>query len=130
MTYAHWSVRVVSHMIDILACGAPNIIAGVFDPGNVALQVGMGAVSLSLLAYNRWYLAGRTGQSWGKHLMDTTMVRSDGSPEVGVLRAFLRDLAHLLDTLSCFVGWFWPLRDAKRQTFADKLASTAVLSTV
>ncbi|MDH6132115.1 putative RDD family membrane protein YckC [Kitasatospora sp. MAA4] len=126
MTYAHWSVRVVAHMIDLLACGVPNVLAGVFDPRNVALQVGMGAVSLTLFGYNRWYLGGRTGQSWGKHLMDTRMVRLDGSPEVGVLRAFLRDVAHLLDTLPCCVGWFWPIWDAKRQTFADKLASTAV----
>ncbi|MGF1432300.1 RDD family protein [Kitasatospora sp. LaBMicrA B282] len=127
MTYTHWSVRVIGYVIDVLACAAPNIIAGVVSPDSDGLQVGLLALSLLLLAYNRWYLAGRTGQSWGKHLMGTHLVRLDGTEPVGVLRAFLRDLAHLLDTLPCYLGWFWPLWDRKHQTFADKLAATAVL---
>jgi hypothetical protein len=52
----------------------------------------------------------------------------DTTSTVGPLRAFLRDLAHLLDTLPCFLGWFWPIWDGRRQTFADKLAHTAVLA--
>ncbi|GAA1068976.1 hypothetical protein GCM10009665_75050 [Kitasatospora nipponensis] len=126
MNYAHWSVRVVSLLIDVLACAAPNIIAGVVDPDNVGLQVGMLFVSLALFGYDRWYQAGRTGQSWGRQLMGLRLVRLDDGRPVGVLRAFLRDLAHLLDTLPCLLGWFWPLWDARRQTFADKLATTAV----
>ncbi|MDH6114837.1 putative RDD family membrane protein YckC [Kitasatospora sp. MAP12-15] len=128
--YAYWSLRVISFLIDMLACWMPNIVAGVVDPDNTALQVGLLAVSIALLAFNRWYLAGRTGQSWGKRLMETRLVRLDGGSgsdgEIGVLRSFLRDLAHLLDTLPCLLGWFWPLWDTRRQTFADKLAGTAV----
>ncbi len=126
MTYAYWSSRVMAYLIDALLCGLPNIVAGVLAPDSTGLQVGLGALSLLLLGYNRWYLAGRTGQSWGKRLIGTRMVRLDGTAEVGVLRAFLRDLAHVLDSLPCYLGWFWPLWDAKRQTFADKLAGTAV----
>ncbi len=33
-----------------------------------------------------------------------------GEP-VGILRLTARELAHLLDTLSFFVGWLWPLWD-------------------
>lgn len=126
MTYAPWSSRVVGFLIDLLFCALPNVIAGVLAPRNGALQVGMGAVSLLLFGYDRWYQAGRTGQSWGRHLIGMRLVRLDGAPETGVLRAFLRDLAHLLDTLPCLLGWFWPLWDAKDQTFADKLAATTV----
>lgn len=128
MSYAHWSMRVVAYLIDVLACGAPNIIAGVFDPGHPGIQAGLGVLSLLLFAYNRWYLAGRTGQSWGKRLMDLRLIRLDGTEPVGVLRAFLRDLAHLLDSIPCYIGWFWPLWDRRRQTFADKVAATGVLA--
>ena len=38
----------------------------------------------------------------------------------------LRELAHLLDTLSVFVGWLWPLWDSRRRTFADLLLGTEV----
>ncbi|WP_051969769.1 RDD family protein [Kitasatospora azatica] len=128
MSYAHWSVRVVSFLIDLMACAAPNIVAGVVAPENIALQVGLGFLSLLLFGYNRWYLAGRTGQSWGKHLMGLHLVLLDApDTPVGPLRAFLRDVAHILDSLPCFLGWFWPLWDRRRQTFADKAASTAVL---
>jgi uncharacterized RDD family membrane protein YckC len=130
--YAHWSVRVVSFLIDLLACAAPNIVAGVVAPENTGLQVGMGAVSLLLFGYDRWYLAGNTGQSWGKRLMGVRLVLlpDSGTPSddpVGPRLAFLRDLGHLVDTLACLLGWFWPIWDRRRQTFADKLAATAVV---
>ncbi|GAA1957681.1 RDD family protein [Kitasatospora viridis] len=128
MSYAHWSVRVVAFLIDWLACAAPNIIAGVVDPDSTGLQVGLLFLSVALLAYNRWYLGGRTGQSWGKQLMDLHLGGlADGEP-IGPPRAFLRDVAHLLDTLPCYLGWAWPIWDRRKQTFADKVMSTAVRS--
>jgi uncharacterized RDD family membrane protein YckC len=127
VSYAHWTERVLSFLIDMLACFAPNIIAGAADPDNDALQVGLLVLSLSLLAYNRWYQAGRTGQSWGRQLLGSELTdAADGRP-TGMQRAFLRDLAHLLDAIPCFLGFLWPLWDHRRQTFADKLADTVVL---
>lgn len=41
-------------------------------------------------------------------------------------RLSLRSLAHIADFAS-FVGWFWPLRDGRKQTFADKIMETVVL---
>jgi Mce-associated membrane protein len=38
----------------------------------------------------------------------------------------LREFAHLLDTAAAFVGWFWPLWDSRRRTFADMLLRTEV----
>ena len=40
-------------------------------------------------------------------------------------KAFLRDLAHLLEGI-CFVGDLFPLWDQRRQTFADKIMTTVV----
>ena len=41
--------------------------------------------------------------------------------------AFVRQIAHILDSLPCNLGYLWPLWDQKRQTFADKVLSTVVL---
>jgi Mce-associated membrane protein len=43
-----------------------------------------------------------------------------------VLRLFVRDLAHLLDTAALFIGWLWPLWDRRGRTFADLLLRTEV----
>ena len=42
--------------------------------------------------------------------------------------AFVRDLAHIVDSVICYIGYLFPLWDARRQTFADKIMSTVVLS--
>ena len=51
---------------------------------------------------------------------------STGQP-IGALMAFVRQLAHFLDSLLCYIGYLWPLWDDKRQTFADKILSTVVV---
>ena len=45
--------------------------------------------------------------------------------------AFVRDIAHILDSIICGlpIGWLWPLWDAKRQTWADKVMKTVVVTT-
>ena len=39
----------------------------------------------------------------------------------------MRCLAHFVDSIACYVGWLWPLWDAKKQTFADKIMGTVVV---
>jgi uncharacterized RDD family membrane protein YckC len=41
----------------------------------------------------------------------------------GIGRAFV----HILDGIPCYLGYLWPLWDAKKQTFADKIMSTVVV---
>ena len=51
---------------------------------------------------------------------------ADGQP-IGGGMAFVRDLAHTVDGLICYVGYLMPLWDARRQTVADKMLNTVVL---
>jgi len=74
---------------------------------------------------NRVVLPATFGWSLGRALLGIEVVRRDGSA-VGVGQLALRELAHLLDTLSVCVGWLWPLWDSHRRTFADLLARTEV----
>lgn len=76
--------------------------------------------------YNRWLTAGRTGQSLGKRVLDTTLMAEVNGQPIGPANAFLRDLLHVLDGLAC-IGFLRPLWDAKRQTFADLIMKTVVV---
>jgi Mce-associated membrane protein len=81
-------------------------------------------VTLATMA-NRAVLPAILGWSLGRALLGIEVVQQGGAA-VGVGRLMLRELAHLLDTLSVFVGWLWPLWDSRRRTFADLLLRTEV----
>ncbi len=143
--YAPWVRRVLALVVDHLpSYVASALLLASYVPLYTALFRGDFSVRptwglytagllLSLAAFgftvwNRWVLAGRTGQSVGKRLTHLWLVGEvDGRP-VGVLTAFLRDLLHVLDSWS-YVGYLWPLWDDQHQTLADKIAQTVVVTT-
>ena len=82
-------------------------------------------LAILLLLLNRTVLPALTGWTLGRGLVGIVVTRRDGTTaEPSVL--LLRDVAHLLDTASMFVGWLWPLWDSRRRTFADMLLRTEV----
>jgi Mce-associated membrane protein len=82
-------------------------------------------LAILLLLANRTVLPALTGWSLGRGLFGTVVTRRDGAAtEPWFL--LLRDVAHLIDTASMFVGWLWPLWDSRRRTFADMLLRTEV----
>jgi uncharacterized RDD family membrane protein YckC len=137
-TLANWPQRVGAYLIDYLIAAIPAFLAVILfsgtDPGETP-SAGAGVVafllylvSLGIWIYNRAIMMGRTGQSWGKQVLNLRLVRmADGQPMGGGM-CFLRDLAHIIDAIPCYIGFLFPLWDARRQTFADKIVSTVVLS--
>jgi uncharacterized RDD family membrane protein YckC len=85
----------------------------------------MSLIILAIVVYNRWYLGGK-GQSFGKKQVGLVLVAESTGQPIGTGKAFLRDLAHILDSIICYIGWLFPLWDQKRQTIADKVMSTVV----
>jgi uncharacterized RDD family membrane protein YckC len=136
---ANWPQRVGAYLIDDLIAGIPAFLALILFSGSTADETASaGAVlvssllyllSLGIWIYNRAILQGRTGQSWGKQVLKLRLVRmADGQPMGGGM-AFLRDLLHILDALLCYLGFLWPIWDARRQClFSDKIMNTVVLS--
>jgi uncharacterized RDD family membrane protein YckC len=136
-TLANWPQRVGAYLIDYLIAAIPAFLAVLLfsgtDPGETP-STGAGVVafllylvSLGIWIYNRAILQGRTGQSWGKQVLNQRLVRmADGQP-MGAGMCFLRDLLHILDALVCYLGYLWPIWDARRQTFSDKIMNTVVL---
>lgn len=125
--YANWGQRFLGTLVDMLVFLVPYILVIVSQGKGVLLAIG----GIAIIGVAIWQLIreGRTGQTVGKQALGIRLVReSDGQP-LGVGMAFVRRLAHFLDSLACYLGWLWPAWDAKRQTFADKVCGSIVIRT-
>ncbi|CAM5575361.1 RDD family protein [Streptomyces fimicarius] len=128
---AHWGLRAGGLIIDGLVVGVPYFILGGIG-GAMGDSVGaifalLGFVALIGLAIWQLYQEGTTGQTIGKKAVGIRVLReADGRP-LGFGMAFVRRLAHFLDSIACYIGWLWPLWDEKKQTFADKVCSSVVV---
>lgn len=85
-------------------------------------------VPLAFFIWNTCLRQGRTGYSLGKGIVGIRLLREQTGQPIGGGLSFVRYLCHFLDSLACYLGWLWPLWDAKRQTFADKIMSTVVVN--
>ena len=147
--YAGWGSRIAAFIIDYLIIGVPvGVIYGIaaavggesptcssYDgtcSGGGLSGAGLAIAAIGWLlgiAGGLWLLhqEGTTGQTPGKKMVNIRVLReADGQP-IGMGMAFVRKLSHVLDYLPCCVGFLWPIWDAKKQTFADKIISTVVV---
>jgi len=87
---------------------------------------------LAIVGYAVWNTGlrqGRTGSSVGKSLSRIRVLDATTRQPIGLWRSVIRQLTHIVDVVTVGLGFLWPLWDRKRQTFADKLASTVVSGT-
>lgn len=152
---ASWGARVGAFLLDSLVRSLPLLVgvgigwamimagrgkctvdADGYDvctvPNRGLIFGGLGAIGIGLLAMLGvliWQLVreGSTGQTIGKKALGIRLVReTDGQP-LGFGMAFVRQLAHTVDGMVCYLGYLWPLWDDKGQTFADKIVSSLVI---
>lgn len=151
--YAGWWRRVGAWLLDGLIIGIPSaIVLGIFEvllpherglcedfDGDLyvcdTLTSGASAVLALvrlaaglLIAY--FYFArleGTSGQTLGKRATGIRVVRTHTLAPIGVSRAFGRYFARILSALPCLLGLLWPLWDAQKQTFHDKICDTVVI---
>ncbi|WP_434594013.1 RDD family protein [Streptomyces sp. A5-4] len=132
---AHWGQRVGAHLLDALIIVGPMYALGFIDLANsddpanadpgpffmigLVYALGMGIFQL--------YKEGKTGQTTGKKVLGISLHREADGSTLGFGMAFMRKLAHVLDSIACYLGWLWPLWDIKKQTFADKVCGTVVI---
>ncbi|WIM86605.1 RDD family protein [Candidatus Mycobacterium wuenschmannii] len=148
--YTPWLTRVLATLIDlapyavILGVGlgieaATQETACVTDTseyniGTVCASgnstLGVAAVIISALVgivyvfWNYGYKQGTTGSSIGKSVLKFKVVSEATGQPIGFGMSIVRQIAHTLDGALCYVGYLFPLWDAKRQTFADKILNT------
>ncbi|MFI6688648.1 RDD family protein [Streptomyces sp. NPDC050485] len=133
--FAGWIQRVGATIIDGLIVGVPYavvaIIAAAAGKGGAAVIFGLLGF-LVVVGLMLWllYQEGTTGQTPGKKAVGIKVLRESDGQVIGFGMAFVRRLAHFLDSIACYIGWLWPLWDSKKQTFADKVCSTVVVKSL
>jgi uncharacterized RDD family membrane protein YckC len=135
-SYATWIQRVGASLIDGLITLPFSILAVVLGRGTDdnglptlnALYWIFLLLGFIVGGYNRWFLTGKTGQSWGKKALGIRLIGEQTGQPIGAGMAFVRDIAHFVDGIICYVGFLFPLWDAKKQTLADKIMKTLVVT--
>lgn len=154
--YTHWITRVAAYFLDmvpiavLITAGQALVLATAAQsdcatdqvdrsytlscdsqPSTIGLLLlaAFWLVALAFWIWNYGYRQGGTGSSIGKSIMKFKVVSEAGGQPIGAGLSLLRQLAHLLDGMICSLGYLFPLWDAKRQTFADKIMSTVCLPT-
>ena len=145
--YASWGKRVGAMLIDqiptyigliIFSVGYGYWIASIARSAGSTVDLSGGAIPMMIgtlimligmawTVYNRWFVAGRTGQSLGKRVTRIRLVGEPSDAPIGPMNAFIRDILHVLDGFG-YVGYLWPLWDDKKQTFSDKIMRTIVVN--
>jgi uncharacterized RDD family membrane protein YckC len=122
--YSDWIHRVGAYLIDVAPVIVLDII--ILPAQNTALTFLFSIIALGYTIWNRWIMGGQ-GQSLGKKVVGMRLVSEQTGQPIGTLNAFLRDICHFVDGIICYVGFLFPLWDAKRQTLADKIMRTVVV---
>jgi uncharacterized RDD family membrane protein YckC len=120
--FASWGRRVLGYLIDIA------ILVVVIElvrlaVGGIIAEVVVYVLGLALLGW----MNGASGRTPGKRVVGIRVVRDADGRVLGGGLGLVRALCHFLDTVSCLLGWLWPLWDSKNQTFADKILATVVI---
>jgi len=140
-TLAQWPQRALGWVIDFIALAIPGWILYAIGapkteivgttvtstPPNFFYWLGV-LYFLAVWTYNRWYRGGTTGYTIGRGVAGCKLVKESTGETIGMGMAFVRDIAHIVDSIICYVGWLFPLWDTKRQTIAAKIMSTVVLA--
>jgi uncharacterized RDD family membrane protein YckC len=84
-------------------------------------------LGLAYLIWNYGYRQGTTGSSIGKSVMKFKVVSEKTGQPIGFGLSIVRQLAHIVDSIICYIGYLFPLWDPKRQTLADKIMTTVCL---
>ncbi|MGA7269669.1 MAG: RDD family protein [Acidimicrobiia bacterium] len=131
---AEWADRVIATLIDfvfVFAAGIVVFIVGVIL-GAISDVLGtlvssLGYLALSIYALYLGYLEGIRGQSPGKAIRGLKVVNQANGELIGGGMGVVRKLAHVIDSIICYIGYLFPLWDPQKQTIADKLLQTVVL---
>jgi uncharacterized RDD family membrane protein YckC len=134
---AEWGQRAVAFLIDwailVVALIVVLIVSAVFFAISDVLGILVQTIGYLIVAaggFYFYYLNGATGQSPGKRLTGLKVIGEATGQPIGGGLGIVRGIAHFLDSIICYIGWLFPLWDEKRQTIADKVMHTVVITGV
>ena len=121
---ADWGTRAIGFLIDY----APILVLYLLTFRSFTLRTIVGLAGIAYWLY-LGHLDGVTGQTPGKAIQGTRVVNVQGEL-IGSGSGMARKVAHIVDSLVCGLGLLLPIVDSKRQTIADKIMSTYVVTGV
>jgi uncharacterized RDD family membrane protein YckC len=132
---ADWGQRALGILIDWVMIFAVAVVGIIIMVILSAISSTLGALFsflLWLVLTVAWlylgYLVGQKGQSPGMAIMGLRCVGQETGQVIGGGMGVVRTIAHVVDSIICYIGWLFPLWDPQRQTIADKLVKTVVLT--
>lgn len=145
--YASWGSRVGAALLDGIPAGLLYVVGVVVIPATmtgasgshghytaggpsavgIVVMVACWLAGLAYLIWNVGFNQGRTGQTWGKRVVGISVIAEQTQLPLGVGASIGRQLAHIVDALPCYLGFLFPLWDAKSQTLADKMLQSIVI---
>lgn len=132
---ASWGERVLATVIDagisilgFIAVAAVAAVVGAVVDVLGALIGALGYLVMTVASFYFLYMQGATGASPGKKLTGLRVVGVQTGRPIGGWLGIVRNIAHVVDALICYIGFLFPLWDEKRQTLADKIMGTVVTS--
>jgi uncharacterized RDD family membrane protein YckC len=130
--YASWGKQVGATLLDAVIVIPFVIVAVIFFAIGHGIGPAIGVIAyIGAIAFGLWnqvFRQGKTGQTIGKQQLGIKVIREADGQIIGPGMTFVRQLAHVLDSITCYIGYLWPLWDDKRQTFADKVIGTIVIN--
>jgi uncharacterized RDD family membrane protein YckC len=123
---ADWPTRALGLLIDI---GGLIVLAIIFDILSLAIHPIVyldGLINLAAAIFLA-YQVGTFGSTPGMRMMGLKCISIKDGQVIGTGMAIVRAIAHVVDDIICFVGWFFPFWDSQRQTLADKIMGTIVV---
>jgi uncharacterized RDD family membrane protein YckC len=129
--YAPWGSRAIGFLARVLIFVPVYIVVFILT----AISDVLGLLALLVFwvfavgAAIRMYIQrGHLGYDFGDRVAGQRLLKESTGTVMGSgMNVFVRQLAHIVDSLICYVGWLFPLWDAKRQTLGDKIMGTIVV---
>lgn len=145
--YASWGSRVGAYLVDyliVLVFFIPAIIGlvlmavGLAHDSGESINGGLVAVGLILMLlgwlagmifhiWNYCITQGRTGATIGKKVLGIRLISEQTGRPIGGWLCLGRMFVHVIDGAVFYLGYLWPLWDAKGQTWTDKVLGTVVV---
>ena len=117
---ADWGTRAGGYLVDFGISFAVQLVVGLFSQSLGQL------VGFAVFLYFG-YLTGTTGQTPGRKVVGIKVLREADGQVLGAGGGIGRGFLHILDALPLLLGFFWPIWDKKKQTFADKIIKSVVV---
>lgn len=125
---ADWPKRALGGLIDYVAAGIViGIVSGIISNISYGLAWGVDTVlGIGWMCY-LGYKSGTTGITLGRSIAKTKLISAENGQVIGTSNGIIRQFAHIIDSVICYIGWLFPLWDTQRQTLADKIMKTVVI---